>query len=210
MKLCTVTTAASSLFFALLVSSTAPAHAQVSSDTPMRPVSDIELIGTPILRPLCLRPFSKSGTFQILAGYSGAGPSITVPNTGGYLEIRRVQARLHSPGLWAADLGTWTNGRHGWYDLRVEGGVANYSKSVDGAIYTNAGGVVNLVLYRNQGTSQLGTGDYEISGCMVDRIPAPRLLPDPRAPHLPRELPTLPGPVEKIGVVPQQQSRLGG
>ncbi len=206
MKLCTVATAASSLFFALVLGR-APAQAQVSSDAPMRPVSDIELIGTPILVPLCLRPFSQSGTFQILAGYSGAGPSITVPNTGGYLEIRRVQARLHAPGLWAADLGTWTNGRHGWYNLRVEGGVAKYSKSLDGAIYTNAGGVVNLVLYRNQGLGRAGTGDYEISGCMVDRIPAPTLRPDPQVPHLPRELPTLPGPVERVGVVPQQQSQ---
>jgi hypothetical protein len=156
----------------------------------------------------CPRPFEDKGVFKIKAGYSGDGASTGFIPPGVFLEIRRIKATLRAPGAYAANLGMNSGGAFAWYDLRMENGSAVFSASKDGALYADGGSRVKFVVYRNQGNDLEATGDYVVSGCLVDEIPLRLRRPDMQVPRLPPQTPARPGPVEKA--VPVRTPRTGG
>ena len=72
---------------------------------------------------------------------------------------------------------------------------------------TPTGGTrIKFVAYRNSGYDQALTGDYVMSGCLVDKLPALSTRPDIRAPRLPKKRLTPLEPVER----PRCGSAAGG
>ncbi|MBE2210463.1 MAG: hypothetical protein IAE66_02555 [Xanthomonadaceae bacterium] len=124
---------------------------------------------------LC-RPFRYSGTVQFPRNFSGMTGEYAVP-TDGILRIDKVSARLHQPGLRDADLGGWTLGIFGWYDMVREGDQATYSSARDGAVYLDSGSLGKVTIYRRNANAQ-GSGEFSVSGCLVDAIPPQLRKPD--------------------------------
>ena len=159
----------------------------------------------PVTSPVslaCRRPFEDKGVFGIRAGSSGEGTHTPFIPGGGFLEIRYFKATLHAPGAYAADLGLMTKGRFAWHTLRAENGTIIFNQAE--TLYADGQTRVKFVVYRNQGNDVEARGDYIVRGCLVDRIPL-RLKPVIEVPHLPPQVPSRPGPVEKQA--PMRKSR---
>ncbi|SDY65876.1 hypothetical protein SAMN04487939_104296 [Lysobacter sp. yr284] len=140
----------------------------------------------PVLRSLCLRPYSQTVVVRLPSGYSGYAGSFSWGSR--YLRVDKVTARLHQPGMWAADLGGTSANEFGWYPMRMDGSSAVYASAVDGAIYLDPNTSGSVVLYR-RGTGAPGSGEFTVEGCRVDQRPEPTLRPEIVVPHLPREFP---------------------
>jgi hypothetical protein len=80
-----------------------------------------------------------------------------------------------------------------------------YNSAQDGVLYADRGSRIKFVAYRNGGYDQALTGDYVMSGCLVDKLPALSTLPDVRAPRLPKKRLTPLEPVERPRVVRPQE-----
>jgi hypothetical protein len=164
----------------------------------------IELHGTPMLKKVCLRPFTRRGTFQLEPNYSGAGGGFTFDQPG-FLQIRHLQAWLHVPGTTAGNLGATTNNAFHWYDMEMRNGKADYSAAQDGAVYADSNSWVKVVVYRNDHLDQRVSGEYVLEGCVVDRIPERVRKPDSQLPRLPPKLLTPLEPVEKTRLLKLQK-----
>ena len=149
----------------------------------------------------CAKPFENKGTYAMPVNYSGGGASSDLIPADKYLEVRRIKATLRGAGLSAGNLSLSVAGTQEWYDLRLENGAVVYHSAQDGALYADRGSRIKFVAYRNSGYDQALTGDYVMSGCLVDKPPALSTLPDVRAPRLPKKRLTPLEPVERPGVV---------
>lgn len=158
--------------------------------------TDLPRPDVPVSSVRCARPFENRGTFVIPAGFSGAGASSRFIPADRFLELRRLKATLREPGLRAGNLALNAAGVDEWYDLRVENGAALYSAAKDGALYADRGTRIKFVAYRGNDHARAVTGDYLISGCLVDARPPITTVPDIRAPRLPKKRLTPPEPVE--------------
>jgi len=145
----------------------------------------------------CAKPFENKGTYAMPVNYSGGGASSDFIPADKYLEIRRIKATLRGAGLSAGNLSLSVSGTQEWYDLRMENGAVVYSSSQDGALYADRGTRIKFVAYRNSGYDQALTGDYVMSGCLVDKLPARVTRPDIRVPRLPKKRLTPLEPVER-------------
>jgi hypothetical protein len=145
----------------------------------------------------CAKPFENKGTYAMPVNYSGGGASSDFIPADKYLEIRRIKATLRGPGLSAGNLAVSVSGTQDWYDLRLENGAVVYNSSQDGALYADRGTRIKFVAYRNSGYDQALTGDYVMSGCLIDKLPALATVPDVRAPRLPKKRLTPLEPVER-------------
>jgi hypothetical protein len=153
----------------------------------------------------CAKPYEKRGTYAMPVNYSGGGASSDFIPADKYLEVRRIKATLRGPGLSAGNLSLSVSGTQEWYDLRLENGAVVYNSAQDGALYADRGSRIKFVAYRNGGYDQALTGDYVMSGCLVDKLPALSTLPDVRAPRLPKKRLTPLEPVERPRVVRPQE-----
>ncbi len=157
----------------------------------------------------CARPFHNKGTYVMQVNYSSGSASSDFIPTDKYLEIRRVKVALRGPGLSAGNLALSTAGSDDWYDLRLEKGAVVYSAASDGALYADRGSRIKFVAYRNNGYGQALTGDYVISGCLVDTLPPIVTRPDLSAPHLPKKRPAPLQPVERPQLIPLKKAGSG-
>lgn len=156
------------------------------------PVPDITILSSP-----CARPFEDRGTYQIPAGYSGAGTSAKAIPANKFLQVRTVTITLDEPGWRGAHLGIWTHGNFAWYPLRTESGSAVFRVKDDGPLYADGGGqTLKFVSYRAQGYNHPAKGTYLIRGCLLDRIPIWVTKPDVRVPRYPKKVLTPLEPVE--------------
>jgi hypothetical protein len=153
----------------------------------------------------CARPFENKGSYAMPVNYSGGGASSDFIPVDKYLEIRRIKATLRGLGLSAGNLSLSVSGTQEWYDLRLENGAVVYKSSQDGALYADRGSRIKFVAYRNRGYDQALTGDYEMSGCLIDKLPALSTWPDVRAPRLPKKRLTPLEPVERPRVIRPQK-----
>lgn len=129
----------------------------------------------------------RHGRFELAACSSGAGADFLFEQAGVFLEIRRLKAWLRAPGIPTGDIGANTQGVFHWHDMHMQDGVAEYSAAQDGAIHADGWTRVKVVVYRQQDTvGQRVSGEYELSGCVVDRIPEPVPKVDTRLLQLPR------------------------
>lgn len=168
----------------------------------------IELHGTPMLKKMCLRPFTRRGTFQLEPNYSGAGGGFTFDQPG-FLAIRHMTAWLHVPGTVGGNLGANARGIFNWYDMEMRNDKADYSSATDGALYADSNSWVKVVVYRNDHLDQRVTGEYVLDGCVVDRIPERLRKADSQLPRLPPKILTPLEPVERLKVIQQQKIDAG-
>lgn len=156
------------------------------------PPPDITILSSP-----CARPFEDRGTYQIPAGYSGAGTSAKPIPANKVLQVRSVTITLAEPDWRGAHLGIWTLGNFAWYPLRTENGSAIFRVKDDGPLYADGGGqTFKFVSYRAQGYNRPAKGTYLIRGCLLDRIPLWVTKPDVRVPRYPKKVLTPLEPVE--------------
>ncbi|MEP6907940.1 MAG: hypothetical protein ABI858_08190 [Pseudoxanthomonas sp.] len=153
--------------------------------------------GVPMQALNCVQPFESKGTYVMQVNYSGGSASSDFIPANKFLEIRRVKATLRGAVLSAGNLSLTASGTDDWYDMRLENGAVVYSASKDGALYADRGTRIKFVAYRNSGYDQALTGDYVMSGCLVDKLPPITTQPDFRAPRLPRKKLTPVEPVER-------------
>lgn len=155
----------------------------------------------PIRTLACARPFENTGTYTMPAHYSSGSASSDFIPADKLLEVRRVKATLRGSALSAGNLSLIESGSDNWHDMRLEHGAVAYSASTDGALYADHGTRIKFVAYRNGGYDQALTGDYVMSGCLVDVRPSLVTRPDLRVPRLPKERLTPVQPVERPRVI---------
>ena len=185
------------IFLVAILTASASGHAQDSKDKShaMHQAPRFDLPAPQLQPRACLRPFHHAGTVQFPSNYSGVTGEFTFPKPY-YLRIDHVTARLHQLGLRGGEIGGETAGRFGWHIMRVEGETAVYAAKRDKTIYLDPGALGKVAVYRmNTGTES--SGEFSVDGCLMDRIP---IGMNPRIPELilPRKLPTMVPPVEKI------------
>lgn len=150
-----------------------------------------------ILTSRCVNPYQDRGSYQIPAGYSGAGTSAKPIPAGKYLQVRTVTITLEEADWRGAHLGIWTHGDFAWYPLRMENGAAVFHVEYDGPLYADGGGqTFKFVSYRARGYDRPAKGTYLIRGCLLGRIPQWVTLPDLRVPRYPKKVLTPREPVE--------------
>jgi hypothetical protein len=174
----------------------------VAAAPPSQRVLDERVINAPrpditILSSPCAHPFEDRGTYQIPAGYSGAGTSTRAIPAGKFLQVRTVNITLAESDWRGAHLGVWTHGDFAWYPLRTENGSAVFRVKDDGPLYADGGGqTFKFVSYRAQGYDRPASGTYVVRGCLLDRIPIWVTKPDIRVPRYPKKVLTPVEPVE--------------
>jgi len=190
-----------------LLTLTAAAVARPPSGSLDERASGLPRPDVPITSVLCAHPFDNRGAYRMDAGFSGAGASSAFIPAGKFLEIRSVKATLHGSELSAGNLGATAGGAFAWYDLRVDKGAVVYSASRDGALYADGNTRIKFVAYRNGGYDQALSGDYAITGCLVDSVPPRVTRPDMHLPRLPKKRLTPLEPVEMKKLAPIHSGR---
>jgi hypothetical protein len=150
-----------------------------------------------ILTSRCANSYSDRGTYQIPAGYSGAGTSAKAVPDGKFLQLRSVTITLDETDWRGADLRLQAGRELSWYTLRKPNASAVFRVQEDGPLYADGGGkTVSFVSYRSRGFDRPANGTYAIQGCLLDRIPKWVTIPDVRVPHYPKKVPKPREPVE--------------
>lgn len=150
-----------------------------------------------ILTSRCANPYSDRGTYQIPAGYSGAGTSAKVVPAGKFLQLRSVTITLNEVDWRGADLRLQAGRDLSWYTLRKPDASAVFRVREDGPLYADGGGkTVSFVSYRSRGFDRPANGTYAIQGCLLDSIPRWVTIPDVRVPRYPKKILTPREPVE--------------
>ena len=167
----------------------------------------------PLAARHCARPFQHKGTIELGVGYSGSVGEFTTPDNG-VLQVRSVRTTLRTAGLSASAIGTWANTKFAWQAMRVEAGVGRYASDRDEPVYADRSSLVKIEINRSGGNNTATTGDYELSGCLLNGIPQRVRLPDGQLPRLPPKVLTPLEPVETMKpaekmkeVVPQARGR---
>jgi len=174
------------------VTAAPPETRQLDERVATGPVPDIS-----ILASHCASPYSDRGTYQIPAGYSGAGTSTKAVPAGRFLQLRSVTITLNEADWRGAHLRIQGAGQLAWYPLRNKNGSAVFRVLEDGPLYADGGGrTVSFVSYRARGYERHASGTYAIQGCLLDSIPKWVAVPDARVPRYPKKALTPLEPVE--------------
>jgi hypothetical protein len=160
-------------------------------------VIDLPAPDITILTSRCAKPYSHRGTYQIPAGYSGAGTSAKAVPAGKFLQLRSVTITLDETDWRGADLRLQAARELSWYSLRKPTQSAVFRVQEDGPLYADGGGkTVSFVSYRSRGFDRPANGTYAIQGCLLDSIPKWVTIPDVRVPRYPKKVLTPREPVE--------------
>ncbi|MET0815333.1 MAG: hypothetical protein ABWX88_09100 [Pseudoxanthomonas sp.] len=160
-------------------------------------VIDLPRPDVSLLTRRCAHPFEDRGTYQIPAGYSGAGTSAKAIPVGKFLQVRTATVTLAESDWRGTHLGVWTNGDFAWYPLRMHNGAAVFGVGEDGPLYADGGGqTFKFVSYRARGYDRPANGTYVVRGCLLDSIPTWVTKPDMRVPRYPKKVLTPLEPVE--------------
>ena len=152
-------------------------------------VIDLPAPDITILTSRCASPYSDRGTYQIPAGYRGAGTSAKAVPDGKFLQLRSVTITLDETDWRGADLRLQAGRELSWYTLRKPNASAVFRVQEDGPLYADGGGkTVSFVSYRSRGFDRPANGTYAIQGCLLDRIPKWVTIPDVRVPRYPKKV----------------------
>ena len=163
---------------------------------------DGRVINTPVpditvLTSRCAKPYADRGSYQIPAGYSGAGTSAKAVPAGKFLQLRSVTVTLNETDWRGADLRIRAGRQLSWYSLRKPNESAVFRAQEDGPLYADGGGkTVSFVSYRARGFDRPANGTYAIQGCLLDSVPKWVTIPDVRVPRYPKKVLTPREPVE--------------